>query len=264
MTRAADRAAKAVNLARMFTQRPLMFPALRARPLVHRSPVAALEELGFEPAAIASLAAHAKRAGDELYPRLAESWGRTMGPGPLLDKLRNPDVLANDSNLVTYLAVRLGRPATVVETGTFGGLLSSFVLRALADNGTGRLISLDLPAYEPIPRAIDLSLPPGNQPGWLILPELLDRFELVLGDSRRTLPAVLDRAGPIGLFVCDSLQTFRHMTFEYRAAWRALVPGGLLFSNNAFVTSAFWRFTQSRRLPFLFVGGDFGVTRKPL
>jgi hypothetical protein len=240
-----------------------MYPALRARPRAHRSAAEALVELGFEPALIGRLAAAHERAAADLYPRLAERWQAEMGEGPLLGKLRDPAAPANESNTLIYLAVRALRPETVVETGTFGGLISTFILRGLEDNGTGRLVSLDLPAYEPIENAIDLALPPGKEPGWLVPDELRSRFEVILGDSRRTLPPLLARLGPIDLFVYDSLKTFRHMSFEHRSSWRALRPGGLLFSNNAFVTPAFWWFTRRKRVPFLFVGGDFGVTRKP-
>ncbi|MEV6634860.1 class I SAM-dependent methyltransferase [Actinoplanes sp. NPDC051470] len=45
---------------------------------------------------------------------------------------------------ITYLLVRDNRPARVVEIGTFHGWSTSWLLRALADNGTGHLHSYDL------------------------------------------------------------------------------------------------------------------------
>lgn len=252
---------RAFHVARSVLRDPLLYPALRARPGAHRTPLSALADLGFDPGEVAAFGPDHKQAADDLYPELAFRWERDIGATPLLAKLRDPNAPQNASNELVYLAVRALRPETVVETGTFGGILSTFILRGLEDNGVGRLYSLDLAADEPIARAIDIALPPGRQPGWLIPDGLLSRFELVLGDARETLPPLLADLGQIDLFVYDSLQTFRHMTFEYSSAWSALSPGGLLCSNNAFVTPAFWWFTHRHNAPFLFVGGDFGVTR---
>ena len=254
---------RAVNAMRGALRHPVMYPALRTRARAHRLPAQALVELGFAPDEVEATRANYLQVATELYPALAARWRELMGPGPLFEKLSNPDAGQNASNELVYRAVRLTRPEIVVETGTFGGVLSSFILRALDDNGSGRLVSLDLPAYQPIERAIDIPLPAGHGPGFLIPDALRGRLELVLGDTRETLPPTLHALGPINLYVYDSLQTYRHMTFEYTSAWRAIRPGGLIFGNNAFVTSAFWRFTRRHRLPLLFVGGDFGVTRTP-
>jgi predicted O-methyltransferase YrrM len=45
---------------------------------------------------------------------------------------------------LTYLLVRETRPGRIVEIGTFHGWSTSWLLRALADNGTGHLHSYDL------------------------------------------------------------------------------------------------------------------------
>lgn len=254
---------RAANAARGALHHPVMYPALRVRARAHRLPAQALVELGFAPDEVEAARAEYLQVAAVLYPALAERWRELMGTGPLFEKLSNPSADQNASNEIVYLTVRLARPEVVVETGTFGGLLSSFILRALDDNGVGRLVSLDLPAYQPIERAIDISLPAGHGPGFLIPDDLRGRLELVLGDTRETLPPTLDALGSIDLYVYDSLQTYRHMMFEYTSALRAIRPGGLIFGNNAFVTSAFWRFTRRHRLPLAFVGGDFGVTRAP-
>lgn len=57
------------------------------------------------------------------------------GPRPKLD-----DIEAE----LTYLLVRHQRPARIVEIGTFHGWSTSWLLRALADNGHGRLDSYDI------------------------------------------------------------------------------------------------------------------------
>ena len=254
---------RTVQLLRGLAADPLMFPALRARATAHRTPREALVELEFPADDISAVAEGFARASADLYPHLASRWEALMGEGGALPKLRDPSARANASNELAYLVVRLSRPEVIVETGTFGGILSSFVLRALEDNGAGRLVSLDLPAHRPIPRAIDIALPAGHGPGFLIPDALRHRLELVEGDARTELLPLLARVGTPAVYVYDSLQTYRHMMFEFRAASRALCAGGVLLANNAFVTPAFWRFTRSRHLPLLFVGGDFGITRLP-
>src|SRR5262249_16918185 len=44
-----------------------------------------------------------------------------------------------------FFLVRALRPATVVETGTANGTSTTYLLAALARNGAGRLVSIDLP-----------------------------------------------------------------------------------------------------------------------
>ncbi|MGW0827729.1 class I SAM-dependent methyltransferase [Streptomyces sp. NPDC002845] len=45
---------------------------------------------------------------------------------------------------ITYLLLREARPETVVEIGTFHGWSTTWILRALRDNGTGHLYSYDI------------------------------------------------------------------------------------------------------------------------
>ncbi|GDY32258.1 class I SAM-dependent methyltransferase [Gandjariella thermophila] len=45
---------------------------------------------------------------------------------------------------ITYLLLREHRPETVVEIGTFHGWSTTWILRALRDNGTGHLYSFDI------------------------------------------------------------------------------------------------------------------------
>jgi predicted O-methyltransferase YrrM len=158
--------------------------------------------------------------------------------------------------------VRALCPEGVFETGTFTGVVTAFLLRAVEDNGSGHVTSFDLPAREPMEGAPEIHLPAGADPGWAIPDVLRGRLTLVLGDTRETLPPALAEAGTIGLFLHDSLHTTRHMLFEFEEAWRRLLPGGLILSDDVFDNPAFWWFTTRHRLPFLHIG-NFGVTRKP-
>lgn len=240
----------------------LLYPALRSRPATLRAPTQLLVELGFAADDIAAADRDYERAAAELFPQLLER-ARAVGSVEQTDKLAQPGLPAHESKRLAYVATRVTRPRVVVETGTFSGGLSTFLLRALADNGGGRLVSLDIPAYEPIEDAIHYPLPLGQEPGWLIPEELGDRLDLVLGDARRTLPPALERAGGIGLFVHDSLHTVRHMLFEYRHAWRHLEPGGLLLSDDVFRNPAFWLFATVHRLPFRHIGNVGALRKQP-
>ncbi len=79
-----------------------------------------------------------------------------------------------------YCLVRALRPRVFVETGVLHGMLSAFVLEALARNGEGRLVSIDLPSYaESGPANVDgytATLPPGREPGWLVPEALRERY----------------------------------------------------------------------------------------
>ena len=147
-----------------------------------------------------------------------------------------------------YYCTRVLRPAVVVETGVFDGFSSAFILKALRDNGHGRLCSIDLPAEAPIRASTDKMafdrLPAGAGPGWIVPDALRARWELRLGDSRTVLAPWLAELGTIDLFFHDSLHSFEHMTWEYAAAWGALGPGGLLLSDDVFWNRAFRRFAR--------------------
>ena len=173
-------------------------------------------------------------------------------------RLEDPSPSSREAKKLLYLAVRALKPELVVETGPFNGTASAFLLQALEDNGTGRLLSFDLPEAAD---ALKVPLPAGRQPGWLVPDRLRHRYELVLGDVRSTLRPRLDSAPPVDLFFHDSLHTARQMLFEYRVAWRRLRPGGLLVSDDVSWNAAFWAFTKLHRVAFRQVG-EVGVTRK--
>lgn len=252
---------KAVNLARGLSSSGLAYPAERALSAAERTPAQALAALGFPPDAIESHSRDYDRVAPSLFAQLIDRAAQVGAAAPQA-KLGNPALPAHEAKRLLYLLVRLLQPEAVVETGTYNGTFATFLLQALLDNDRGRLVSLDLPAREAIPHAIAEPLPAGSEPGWIIPDELRSRFELVLGDARETLPPTLARIGPIGLFLHDSLHTTRHMLFEYRAAWPRLTPGGVLVTDDAAMTPAFWWFAQRRRLPVFSVGA-LGLTRKP-
>jgi methyltransferase family protein len=109
---------------------------------------------------------------------------------------------------ITYLLLRAGRPASVVEVGTLHGWSTSWILSALRDNGAGHLSSFDI---------VDNAL--GNVPH-----ELAEgRWTFVRGDIRENLGEVPPDTGH--LFV-DAAHSARFARW-YLAELFPLVPAGV-------------------------------------
>jgi predicted O-methyltransferase YrrM len=172
-----------------------------------------------------------------------------------------------------YLVIRFRKPNVVLETGVFDGTSSAVILQALCDNGSGTLVSVDLPAAEKaIPLSTDTmretTLPPHCQPGWIVPDYLRERYRLVLGDSKSMLPQLLEEYSTIDIFLHDSLHSFEHQYWEYTTAWPYLSKGGLLLSDDIFWSPAFHRFCREKRRPYVYlarvgaVKGGFGAARK--
>lgn len=146
-----------------------------------------------------------------------------------------------------YLSCRILEPDVTIETGVAYGVSSAFLLQALKVNGRGTLHSVDLPPlrrdYE---RHWAIAVPDG----------LRDRWRLHRGSSKRILPNLLEKTGPVDLFVHDSLHTRRNMAREFDAVWPYLRPGGTLLAddverNRAFTdlrqkTPPLWRVVKDR------------------
>jgi predicted O-methyltransferase YrrM len=122
-----------------------------------------------------------------------------------------------------YLACRQLRPRIVVETGVAYGVTSTYILKALSENGEGELQSVDLP---PLARDADKYV------GYFIPAELRGRWTLNLGPAKKLLPNLLQRAQKIDMFVHDSLHTYHHMRWEFETALSALRPGGILIADD--------------------------------
>ena len=220
----------------------------------------ALAGLGFDEVELRAYERDFDALAPGLYTELAQTARQAEGAeaGEAAQRLEEPSPSSREGKLLLYLAVRALRPELVVETGTFNGVASAFLLRALKDNGRGLLLSFDVEL--PVD-ALGVGIPAGFEAGWLVPEALRGRFELVRGDVRRTLGCRLEPGPPIDLFFHDSLHTARQMLFEYRVAWRRLRPGGVLASDDVFWNPAFWLFTTLRRIPFRHIG-TIGVTRK--
>lgn len=161
-----------------------------------------------------------------------------------------------------WCATRHLEPLTVVETGVARGFTTRMILEALHANGAGRLFSIDLaPPLER--RRLE------DETGAAVPDRLRGRWTLVEGSSRRRLPGLLDDLGAIDLFIHDSRHTFRNISFELRAAWSALNPGGLLLADDVHCNAAFDETVRKvGRPPAIVCASDdqrgmFGVIQKP-
>ena len=233
------------------------YPALRLQAQTRQTAREALRDLGFPEADLRRYEYDFNALADGLYEELAAA-ARGAGDEEAATRAAAPSESSREGKRLLYLAARALRPALVVETGPFNGAGSAFLLKALEDNGAGRLLSFDLAEARD---ALGVPLPPGREPGWMIPDALRDRFELVLGDTRATLRRRLAAEPQFELFVHDSLHTMRHMLFEFRTAWPRLARGGVLLSDDVFWNPAFWLFTKRHRVPFRHIG-TMGATRK--
>jgi hypothetical protein len=139
------------------------------------------------------------------------------------------------ASAVWSLAVHL-RPKKAVETGVARGVTTRIILEALHRADSGHLWSIDRP---PLDRELH------DQIGAAVPSGLRKRWTLLRGTSRRVLPGLLARVGPIDLFVHDSLHTERNLRFELAQAWQAMAAGGALIADDINQNTAFRLFLES-------------------
>lgn len=138
-----------------------------------------------------------------------------------------------------YTICRIIKPDTVVETGVSSGMSSSYILKALSDNGKGKLVSIDMPQqasnlkqsleYVPFSKNIPKQV---QQSGWIVPDYLKERWTLKLGLVQNLLIPTLDELEKIDIFFHDSEHTYQNMLFEFRNAWKYLRKDGLLLSHD--------------------------------
>lgn len=177
--------------------------------------------------------------------------------------------------ILLYALIRAGKPRLSIETGVLHGMTSAFLLRAIEQNGSGRLISVDLPSYPATGPAnrdgYHATLPPSTEPGWMVAARLRPSWDLRLGSSRRLLPELRPDLEGLSFFLHDSEHTEETMSFELEFAWEALTPEGILVCDNVDSCGAFDRFcARVNRVPLLLPAPDielssrvrFGILRR--
>lgn len=123
----------------------------------------------------------------------------------------------------TYALIKLLKPEVVVETGVGAGVSSWTILQAMDENGSGRLVSIDLPTpnTELLPEV-----------GYLVPKELRHRWDLRTGPSQKLLPQTLKELSNIDIFQHDSRHSYSNQLREYQTAWPFINDGGLLVSDD--------------------------------
>jgi hypothetical protein len=135
-----------------------------------------------------------------------------------------------------YVLCRAMRPAQVLETGVCYGVTTAFVLKAMHQNQTGVLHSIDLP-----PLGSDAD----NFVGKLVPEVFQSRWQLHRGATKRVLPALLDRIGGLDFFIHDSLHTYRNMRRELRSVTPSLARPAIVISDDAESNPAFSEWAAS-------------------
>lgn len=170
---------------------------------------------------------------NELAPfarEISDSVQPYMDISPIDPKHNGDPVLAQ----LAYFAVRTVRPEVVVESGVAHGVTSSFVLKALDDNRKGKLVSIDLP---PLGSHSD------DWVGIAIPDRLRARWELVRGRSAVVLPSLTKTLPPIGVFVHDSLFTYRNTRRELGAILSSRAEAFAVLANCVEKSNAFREMT---------------------
>lgn len=140
---------------------------------------------------------------------------------------------------VCYALVRLLQPAIVLETGVAMGYSSAVLLQALADNGSGRLHSVDMPP---------LGVQTATGPGSVVPDELRDIWDLRVGPDATEVPKLLGELGTVGLVVYDSDKTFEGMMATWDRVWPRLRPGSVAMFDDVNVNDAFLLFAERHGL----------------
>jgi hypothetical protein len=137
-----------------------------------------------------------------------------------------------------YVLVRVLRPLNVLETGVCYGVTTSFILQALRMNGSGMLHSIDLPPLGA--RASDFV-------GWLVPARLKDNWRLHCGASKILLRKSLKQLDRVGVFVHDSLHTYRNMRRELNLITPHLASAAAVISDDIEGNPAFARWASEVR-----------------
>jgi predicted O-methyltransferase YrrM len=171
------------------------------------------------------------------------------------DKMPYPQIwnLETDEALFLHALVRHRKPEWVVETGVANGISSFVILSALQSNGTGHLVSFD-PGM------------PGKPVGAFVPGSLRDRWT-ILSKPMNGNPLAGLTEEPLDLFIHDSDHAYTSQLREYRSAWAALRPGGLLLSDDVNASFALIKFCgeTGNLKPDILVGYRkvMGSVRKP-
>lgn len=150
-----------------------------------------------------------------------------------------------DRHYILHPLIRILKPKVVVETGCAWGGSAAFILASLQKNGSGQLISIDVPAST-VSQAKFMGIKE-DQIGALIPESLRKNWKLVVGDARVMLPKVLAEVDA-DIFIHDSLHTTTHQAFEYVTARSLMRDNTIIASDDIRWNDAFRSFLKLHHL----------------
>lgn len=146
-----------------------------------------------------------------------------------------------------YTGVRLMRAPLMAETGVGPGSTSTAILDASSDF-RGRLFSFDLGKKYGESEEMPV--------GFLVPEKYMDRWSLVIGNTRDTLNGKLSYFGPFDVFFHDSDHTYEHVTWELETALANLRKKFLIVVDNFDWTTAARDFAEKHSLNLVQVADD--------
>ena len=132
-----------------------------------------------------------------------------------------------------YFICRILKPKIIVETGVAYGLSSLYILKALQNNNSGKLYSIDS-VFRPWHSE--------NMIGSIIPENLKTNWNLILGSSNKVLPDLFDKLSQVDIFIHDSLHTYKNMMFEFECALNN-IKNGMIISDDILDNDAFHDFS---------------------
>jgi len=163
--------------------------------------------------------------------------------------------------ILLYVLVRHLRPAACLETGVYYGGNSAFMLAALDRNGTGRLVSVDLPdsairrdgdsSHARHPLVGDSELYEATlRPGFIVPDYLKSLWDFVEGDSLAEIPK---RQEVFDIYLHDSDHSMDFLSAEMAAALPRLSPHAVMIADDIDWSNGFFGFCVTHGLsPLLF------------
>ena len=100
-------------------------------------------------------------------------------------------------------------------------------------NRKGHLFSIDMPAVG------------AHKAGLAVEPRVAHRWSLVSDTTKRAMPGLLPRLGPLDVVIHANPHPGNDMRNEIVLAWSALKPGGVLVMDRIDCNGAFQYFAQS-------------------
>lgn len=138
-----------------------------------------------------------------------------------------------------YHIVKNGACKNIIETGVAYGWSSLVILMAIKENGTGKLISNDMPY---------IKMNNEDYVGTIVPDSLKKNWDLQRAPDIKGIPKALKKFNnKIDLCHYDSDKSYTGRMFAYPLLWEALEPGGFFISDDIQDNVAFKEFAESKQ-----------------